>query len=247
MGLRRSQLRILYLQIRQDSLTRAEELQEFVVYSGLERSQFTTLNVFDTPHFLPDFAAQYDALFVGGSSDASVLDPQRYPFVQSARDLMGYCEAQSIPVFASCFGFQLAVEALGGKVILDPERMEMGVYPIQLSTVAREDLLFHDSPNGFMIISGHKERALTLPTQTVCLASTVQCPYHAFKVNDRPFYGFQFHPELNPQDLASRIQRYKARYLENDAHLERILAALCETPESNQLISKFVDRILLAP
>lgn len=246
MSRRRSQLRILYLQIRQDRLTRAEELQEFVVYSGMEASQFTVLNVFDTPFFQSDCVDPYDALFVGGSSDASVLDPQGYPFVKPAQNLMAYCETHSVPVFASCFGFQLAVEALGGKVILDAEHMEMGVYRLQLSALAHEDLLFHDSPHEFMVISGHKERALKLPSQMVCLASTVQCPYHAFKVNDRPFYGFQFHPELNPQDLASRIRRYKAQYLENDAHLEQILAALRETPESNQLLSKFVDRVLLA-
>ena len=247
MGLRRAQLQILYLQIRRDSLTRSEEFQEFVLYSGLAASQFTVLNVFDLPVFAPDQAAQYDAVFVGGSSDASVLDPQRYPFVESALALMAYCEAQSIPVFASCFGFQLAVEALGGKVIADPAQMEMGVYPLQLTEIAQADLLFHDMPDGFLVISGHKERALTLPPQTACLASTVQCPYHAFKVNNKPFYGFQFHPELNPQDLASRIQRYKDQYLEDNDHLNRILASLCETPESNQLIYKFVDRILLAP
>ncbi len=247
MGLRRAQLQILYLQIRRDSLTRAEEFQEFVHYSGLEASQFTVLNVFDRPVFNPDRVAQYDALFVGGSSDASVLDPHRYPFVASALGLMAYCEAQSIPVLASCFGFQLAVEALGGKVIADPARMEMGVYPMKLAAIARQDPLFYDMPDRFMAISGHKERALTLPSQAACLASTEQCPYHAFKVINKPFYGFQFHPELNPQDLASRIQRYKDHYLEDDDHLDQILASLCETPESNQLIHKFVDRILLAP
>jgi GMP synthase (glutamine-hydrolysing) len=246
MSLRRSSLQILYLQIRQDSLTRTEELQEFVVYSGLDPSQFTTLNVFDTPEFSPNCVDNYSALFVGGSSDASVLDPERYPFVQSAKLLMAYCEAISMPVFASCFGFQLAVEALGGRVIADPAQMEMGVYPMQLSAIAQEDLLLHDSPDHFLAISGHKERALTLPPQALCLASTERCPYHAFRMIDKPFYGFQFHPELNPQDLALRIQRYKAQYLENDDHLEQILAALCETPESNQLIAKFVDRILLA-
>jgi GMP synthase (glutamine-hydrolysing) len=246
MSLRRSSLQILYLQIRQDGLTRTEELQEFVVYSGLEPSQFTILNVFDTPEFSPNCVDNYSALFVGGSSDASVLDPERYPFVQSAKLLMAYCEAINMPVFASCFGFQLAVEALGGEVIADPAQMEMGVYPMQLSAIAQEDLLLHDSPDRFLAISGHKERALTLPSQALCLASTERCPYHAFRMIDKPYYGFQFHPELNPQDLALRIQRYKAQYLENDDHLEQILAALCETPESNQLIAKFVDRILLA-
>jgi GMP synthase (glutamine-hydrolysing) len=71
----RAKLRILYLQIREDRPTRIEELQEFVFYSGLAQQQFTTLNVFDTPCFGADTASKYDAVFIGGSSDASVLKP----------------------------------------------------------------------------------------------------------------------------------------------------------------------------
>jgi GMP synthase (glutamine-hydrolysing) len=246
MNRRRSQLRSLYIQIREDWATRAEELAEFVFYSGLEAHQFVTLNVFDTPHFAPQLAASFDAVFVGGSSDASVLQPERYPFVSDCQALLGYCVEQSIPVFASCFGFQLVVEALGGAVIADSEQMEMGVYPMQLAPAAQEDLLFHDVGDGFLAISGHKERALTLPKQTLCLASTERCPYHALKVLEKPFYGFQFHPELNPQDLEARIRRYQARYLQDDDHLQHVLATLQETPEANQLIAKFVDRVLLA-
>jgi GMP synthase (glutamine-hydrolysing) len=246
MALTRSKLRILYLQIREDYPTRIEELQEFVFYSGLAEQQFTTLNVFDTPCFKAATASQYDAVFIGGSSDASVLKPLHYPFVEDAKALLAYSVQESIPVFASCFGFQLAVEALGGQVIADPDQMEMGVYAMDLSVAAQADLLLHDVTNGFLAISGHKERALTLPQQTVCLASTARCPYHALKVIDKPFYGFQFHPELNPQDLAARIQRYQSRYLEDDAHLQQILASLQETPDANQLITKFVDRILLS-
>lgn len=49
----RTQLRILYLQIRNDAVTCTEELQEFVLHSQLDASQITTLNVFDHPSFPP--------------------------------------------------------------------------------------------------------------------------------------------------------------------------------------------------
>ncbi len=241
----RTRLRILYLQIRNDAVTRVEELQEFARYSLLDVSQFTILNVFDTPNFPPNCVDNYDALFVGGSSDASVLKPDQYPFVQSAKALLQHCVAQNIPVFASCFGFQLSVEALGGKVIHDPEQMEMGIYPMQLTPAARQDLLFCDSPNHFLVVSGHQERAVLLPADTQLLAFTERCPYHAFRVIDKPFYGFQFHPEVDHHDLATRITRYQDRYLETDGDLQYILDNLHPTPESNQLIQKFVDRILL--
>ncbi len=245
MSPRRAALRVLFLQIREDQATRQEELREFIFYSGLEAHQLHTLNVFDTPQFSPTCINAFDALFVGGSSDASVLQPTRYPFVASAKALLAYCVTESIPVFASCFGFQLVVEALGGQVIADPENMEMGVYPMTLLPAAQTDLLMHDLPNPFLAISGHKERALHLPSQAIALAASDRCPYHALKVKNKPFYGFQFHPELNPTDLAARIRRYQARYLDSDHHLQQVLDSLQETPEANQLITRFVDRILL--
>jgi GMP synthase (glutamine-hydrolysing) len=241
----RTQLRILYLQIRNDAVTCIEESQEFVRYSQLDASQITILNVFDHPSFPPHCIDSHDALFVGGSSDASVLKPEQYPFVYPAQELLKHCVDQSIPVFASCFGFQLGVQALGGKVIHDPERMEMGIYPMYLTPAADQDLLFSDIPNPFLGVSGHKERALFLPPNTTLLAFSEQCPYHAFKVVDKPFYGFQFHPEVNHHDLAARITRYQDRYLQADTDLQQILNNLHPTPESNRLIQKFVDRILL--
>jgi len=235
MTFERSKLRILYLQIRDDHVTRMEEMQEFSRHSQLEERQFTILNLFDQPVFSPDYADAYDAVFVGGSSDASVLKPVQYPFVQPAKQLLKHCVDQNIPVFASCFGFQLGVEALGGKVINDPQNMEMGIYSIQLTAAAKEDPLFTDSSDPFF----------TLPPDTQLLAFSEHCPYHAFKVMDKPFYGFQFHPEVDHHDLAARITRYQDRYLETDEALQSILDNLHPTPESNQLILKFVDRILL--
>lgn len=241
----RANLRILYLQIRNDPVTRVEELQEFARHSQLNEQQFTILNVFDEPIFSSDCADAYDAVFVGGSSDASVLQPDQYPFIHPAKQLLKHCVEQSIPVFASCFGFQLGVEALGGIVIHDPQRMEMGIYPMQMTPAASEDQLFADIPDPFLVVSGHKERAIKLPPRTQLLAFTERCPYHAFKVMDKPFYGFQFHPEVDHHDLAARITRYQDRYLESDGALQSILDNLHPTPESNQLIQKFVNRILL--
>lgn len=241
----RSKLRILYLQIRNDQVTRIEELQEFARHSQLNETQFTLLNVFDQPVFSPAYADTFDAVFVGGSSDASVLKPDQYPFVQPAKQLLKHCVDQTIPVFASCFGFQLGVEALGGQVIHDSQNMEMGIYPMQLTSAAQEDPLFSDTPEQFLVVSGHKERAFKLPPHTQLLAFTERCPYHAFKVMDKPFYGFQFHPEVDHHDLAARITRYQDRYLVTDGALQAILDNLHPTPESNRLILKFVDRILL--
>jgi GMP synthase (glutamine-hydrolysing) len=244
----RSQLKILLLQAREDQETRQEELDEFVRLSRLQPEQFTILDVFATPQFSVDCLAGHDALFVGGSSDASVLNPVRFGFVEDAKRLMGYCVDQEVPVFASCFGFQVVVEALGGQVILDKAAMEIGALPMKLTAAAREDPLFHDLPDQFMAIVGHKERAVQLPEGAIHLAGTELCPYHALKIPGKPFYGFQFHPEMNHTDLIARFTRYRDRYLDQDDDLENldeILGSFQETPEANQLIEKFIERILL--
>ncbi|WP_218081632.1 type 1 glutamine amidotransferase [Anthocerotibacter panamensis] len=241
----RSALKILLLQVRQDEATRLEELDGFVRYSQLAPEQFWSLNACDRPKFPPTCITGYDALFIGGSSDASVLLPDKYPFVEEAKALLRYCLEQEIPVFASCFGFQLAVEALGGKVILDPTRMEIGTFPITLTAAAQSDLLLHDSPPWFWSVCGHKERAVVLPACCEPLATTELCPYHAFRVVGKPFYGFQFHPEMDKADLTARIARYRTRYLDEEVVLEALLADLHDTATANMLIHKFIDRIIL--
>ncbi|MDX2244422.1 MAG: type 1 glutamine amidotransferase [Leptolyngbyaceae cyanobacterium bins.302] len=241
----RTQLKILLMQIRDDELTRIEEFNEFVRYGQLEPEQIDVLDVFKVPEFAPACLHGYDALFVGGSSDASVTQPEKYPFVESAKRLIRYCWEQNIPVFASCFGFQVAVEALGGKVIVDKENLEMGTYPLWLTDAATDDVLFHDVPNGFWAVSGHKERAVTMPEDAILLAFSDRCPYHAFKMAGKPFYGFQFHPEVDTEDLALRITRYQSRYLDGDDELSKILQSMQDTAIANALITKFIDRVLL--
>ena len=108
----KANLRILLMQIRDQARVRVEEFESFVNFSGLQESQITVLNVFDTPVFGSEVLEGYDALFVGGASEASVLEPENYPFVQPSINLLQHCIDVGLPVFASCFGFQLAALAL---------------------------------------------------------------------------------------------------------------------------------------
>lgn len=242
----RDDLNILLLQIREDEETCLEEFYEFVEFGELSEQQVTSLNVFKEQHFSPEILDQYDALFVGGSSDASVLKPEIYPFIASSRRLLRYSYDKHIPVLASCFGFQVVVAELGGQVILDKENMEMGIYPITLSEQAKQDPLLFDMPNPFPAVSGHQERALTIPEDAVMLGYSAACPYHIIKFKNRPFYAFQFHPEVGRKDLITRITRYQTRYLQDQEALQAVIAkATEETTASNAIIKHFVDRIIL--
>ena len=244
MDKQRSKLRILLLQIRERGRVRLEEHQSFARHSKLCPSQIEILNVFDTPDFPAARVEEYDALFVGGASEASVLEPHNYPFLQPAQEMLRYCLAHHIPTFASCFGFQLAVMALGGAIVRDEKDFEMGSVPIQLTEPAQTDLLFHDVPEGFLAISVHRERAIRLPSGCELLAFTPSC-CHALRVRDRPFWAFQFHPEVDKPTLVERLTIYQEKYAESTSHLSAVLAGTAETPHSNRLLEKFIDLVLL--
>lgn len=238
-------LRVLLLQIRNDEKTKAEETASFLSFSGLAQDQLTILNVFDTPHFSHHAIDGFDAVLVGGSSDASVLEPDNYPFVNDAQDLLRYCIDLKLPTFCSCFGHQLAVKALGGEVIRDQREFEMGSLPIRLTDAARQDLLYHDTPNPFLAVAVHRERATLVPDGCTLLAYTEPC-IHSFKVDNAPFWTTQFHPEVDKQVLIERLSLYAHKYTDGDDHLQEILDGAQETPESNILLKKFVDRVVLS-
>ncbi len=202
---KREELKILLLQIREDEETMIEEFYEFVQFSGLKEEQIIRLNTYEKSVFNANEMYGYDALFVGGSSDATVRDEEQYGFVKSCRQLIRHCYVHSIPVFASCFGFQVAVKELGGVIILDKENMEMGQHEITLTNEAKNDPLLHKYPETFWVISGHKERAVKLPDDAILLASSSRCPFHLISFKNKPFYASQFHPEVNTKDLIAQI------------------------------------------
>lgn len=236
-------MKLLLLQIRHEASVRREEYESFLRYCRLAPEELDILNVFDTPVFGPDALDGYDALLVGGASEASVLEPDNYPAVPYCIELLRHCIDVDFPVFASCFGFQLAVLALGGEIIRDESGFEMGSVPISLREAAADDLLFHDVPDGFQAISVHRERSVDCPPGAVDLAYTEPC-CHAFRVQGKRFWACQFHPEVDLATLISRLTIFREKYTDGDDHLDEVLNSAVETPESNALMGKFVDRVL---
>ena len=241
---KQADLRVLLLQIREDPVVTKEEQESFVLHSGLSLAQFSIHNTFDNPDFGPEILEGFDALFVGGASSASVLKPDEYPFIDSCKNLLSHCAESSFPTFASCFGFQAAVLAFGGEIIRDEEVYEMGTVSISLTGAASTDPLFKYLSGDFYAISVHKEKAIKLPENCLLLGETELC-CQAFRVIDRPFWCFQFHPELNRPCLVERLGVYKDQYTDGENQYQEVINALKEVPESNSLVRLFVEKILI--
>ena len=241
-----SDLKILLLQIREEEEIRDEELASFARFSHLSVKQFDILNVFDTPLFSADIVEPYDALFVGGASGSSVLEGDGLPFFSNCVKLLQYCIEIDKPVFASCYGFQLTVIALGGEIIRDEETFELGTPQIYLTESARVDPLFCNVTNPFYAVSVHHEKALALPACCELLAYTDIC-LHAFKVVGKSFWACQFHPEVDQEVIRIRLGVYKHIYTEDEEHYYEVINSVLPTPYSNGLLKSFINYILTNP
>ena len=242
--MQRKDIKILLLQIRDEQKVRREELESFAKYSQLEIEQIDVLNVFDTPHFQSEVLNGYDALYVGGASEANVLKPEKYPFINDCIELIKSAAEIELPTFASCFGFQLAILAFGGKVLSKNKDYEMGSIPIKLTNLAEIDPVFKGVKDGFPALSIHRQYSINLPENLDLLAYTEQC-LHSFKLRDKPLWAFQFHPEVDRATVFKRLAIYKKEYTESEEQFQQVLDSLVETPESHNLMLNFVNRVLL--
>ena len=240
----RKDLKILLLQIRDNQNVRVEEHLSFANFSKLELHQIEVLNVFDTPSFKPNQIDNYDALYVGGASEANVLELDKYPFVKNCIKLLRYAAEISKPTFASCFGFQLAVLAFGGIILNKDKDYEMGTVKISLTDKAKSDLIYQGIQDRFPAVSVHRQYASTIPEPLETLAYTGQC-VHSFKYKNKPLWAFQFHPEVDRDTLVKRLTIFSRHYTANAEHLKEVLGSAVETPESNILLGNFVERVLL--
>lgn len=186
-----------------------------------------------------DVLRSYDALFFGGSGAYSVLDD--VDWIKRGLDVLVQAVELQVPSWASCFGFQGLALALGGEVVADPERTEMGSTRLQLTEAGLRDPLLGQLPERFWAQEGHHDRVSRLPDGVVLLATGEVCHAQAFRVEQAPFWASQFHPELTVARTVDRFRFYGEHYLEGDH--EATLAQLMsgeESPELGTLLANLV-------
>lgn len=149
-----------------------------------------------------------------------------------------------MPVFGSCWGHQLIARALGGRVEHDSTLAELGCHRIILSGAGRKDPLLRSFPDSFLANMGHHDRVTKLPEAAVELARSETQPNEAFRIEDLPVYGTQFHSELNAHRERERLIRYRPYYMEQlgtKEEFEAVLASLAQTTEVDHLLADFVE------
>jgi GMP synthase (glutamine-hydrolysing) len=179
-----------------------------------------------------------DAVFFGGSGAYSVLDDTAW--IREAIEVMLEVIDLGVPSYASCFGFQGLALALGGEVINDEARMEMGSTRVHLTPAGLADPLFKHLPPSPWVQQGHHDRVSRLPPGVDLLVAGDVCYEQAFRVTGKPFWASQFHPELDRRRTLDRFHHYRSFYLE-EADAEARLAQLMqgeETAEVRELLAR---------
>lgn len=239
-----SRLRVLLLQIRDaDDPVLEEERASFAAKAGLEVGQVLPHNLLDGPPTHTEVRA-CDALMVGGSGDYYVSKGHVPGFDELMRFFVQVVE-HGYPTFASCFGFQLMVQALGGHIVHDPEKTELGTLDVSLTPEGAEDPLLGILPPVFAAQLGHKDRADRLPDSYPNLATSLLCTYQAFRVPGKPIWATQFHPELDGHTNKNRYLRYIEGYAEHltDDEQAQALESYRESPETEELLKQFIQLV----
>jgi len=97
-----------------------------------------------------------------------------------------------VPVMGICYGMQLLVHTLGGRV----EQAEVGEFGRSDLTVLEPGVLLAGLPREQTCWMSHRDTVYEAPPGFTALASSTGSPVAAVQDTDRGIYGIQFHPEV---------------------------------------------------
>jgi GMP synthase (glutamine-hydrolysing) len=235
----RDELSFCLVQIRNsDDPVKAHELDCFIRRLEVAPHQVESIDVFTDP-LDGRIYDRYDAVLIGGSGEYSVLDD--VPPIRRFLEFAGETATRGFPTFGSCFGFQAMSLALGGEVVHDVERAEVGTFEVGLTAQAEFDALFSDLPERFAAQQGHKDHVVRLPDLAHHLANSERSEYQAARFGDAPVWATQFHPELTLEDNRRRVYEYKDRYADN---LEEVLKLFRPSQATHGLLARFADMLV---
>ena len=97
-----------------------------------------------------------------------------------------------VPVMGICYGMQLLVHELGGRV----EQAEIGEFGRSDLHVSEPGVLLREMPREQTCWMSHRDTVYEPPPRFTALASSSSSPVAAVEDTERGIYGIQFHPEV---------------------------------------------------
>jgi len=235
---------ILLLQVRgpEHEAAMIQERLCFCELGGFPAERMHSINLVDTPLIAWDDVAPFEVMLVGGAGTHTVT--RDYLFTAPLGDVVRRWVDEGRPFLGSCWGHQFLALALGGEVITDKQRGEVGTFDVELTDAGRHDPLFRDVPSGFAAHFGHHDMVTALPAGMVELARSERCPNQAMRLGDLPVYGTQFHCEISTPRMHERLLMYSAQYLDGGDDPQEVSAEigrlLRPSPHADKLVRRFL-------
>jgi GMP synthase (glutamine-hydrolysing) len=158
-------------------------------YSQLIARRVRECGVFSEliPHHVPlrEIAARRPRGIILSGGPASVYAPDAPRLERGLMEL-------GVPVLGICYGMQLLVHELGGRV----EQADVGEFGRSDLTVDEHGTLLHDTPREQTCWMSHRDTVFEAPPGFTALARTDTSPVAAVEHVERGIYGIQFHPEV---------------------------------------------------
>lgn len=171
------------------------------------------LSVFNNPEQFAQpqtLLGKYDKLILGGSGQLlmSGNSAMTSRAIDTVAPLVKLILDKDYPVLGICFGNQLLNRFLGGTIGHDETQAEAGISEIKFTDEGWQDPIFALMHNPINVAQGHEDSVIKAPEHVARLAFSAKCHNEAFRFKNN-VYGVQFHPEMNEETLAQRLNLYE--------------------------------------
>ncbi len=113
-----------------------------------------------------------------------------------------YLEKADFPILGICAGHQFIALHFGGDA-QPAQTPEFGKVELHLHTTNHP--LFHNVPETSIVWESHHDEVTRLPKEFILLAESESCKVQAMSHKKQPFYGLQFHPEVDHTEYGEQI------------------------------------------
>jgi GMP synthase (glutamine-hydrolysing) len=113
-----------------------------------------------------------------------------------------FLEKASYPVLGICAGHQYMARFFGGKAS-PADEPEFG--KVELRIIKEGFELFNGVPEKSIVWLSHNDEVSKLPESFERYAESASCKVQAMKHKNKPFYGLQFHPEVEHTEFGELI------------------------------------------
>jgi len=183
----------------------------------------------------PDLAGYSHVVLAG--SEASIVRPE--PWYEVEAGLVRRAAALGKAMLGSCFGHQMLALALSGpRHVRASATPELGWAAVD---VVADDPLLEGLPNPFHAFVAHFDEVHDPPPPWRVLARNSGCEVQVMRYGDKPIWGVQAHPEIDPETGRALLAGLSAKEPETAGLVGR---ALEQTPRDDRVVAEMMRRFL---